>query len=142
MVESSTDSYGPSPLIKGRKIEAWRLLTTRLDLTNSYLLPRQFIGTHYTHNAVHSHRLDQSQLDHFYINDKAQWIHAIHSLEHVQNQSLLDHDPIILIVQISPLALQAPRNQPTSKLTRTPSSLQALLVLSKKYGKTTPLCFL
>lgn len=102
MVESPIDSAGPSPLLQGRQLEAWRLLATRFDLTDAYFLPREFIGTRFTRRALHGHRLDQSRLDRFYISDKSHWIHAILSLEHVQKQTLSDHDPIILTVQLEP----------------------------------------
>lgn len=96
MIETTVDSFGPSPLIQGRQLEAWRLLVTCLDLIDTYYLARNLLGTRFTRRLVHEHCLDQSRLDHFYINDKAKWIHVIIKLEHVQNQTLSDHDLILL----------------------------------------------
>lgn len=83
MVEHPTDSLGPSPLIQGGQLEAWRIVATRLDLIDAYSLPRKFIDAHLTRQVAHGHRLDQSRLNRFYLSDKAQWLHIILSLEHV-----------------------------------------------------------
>lgn len=102
MTESLLDSSGPSPLLNGRQREAWRLLKTRLDLVDAFPLPRIFLGTRFTHRAVHGIRMDQSRLDRFYISGKGYWLHAILQLKHVQTQTLSDHNPIILTVQFAP----------------------------------------
>lgn len=51
---------------------------------------------------THGNRIDQSRIDRFYLNNSGFWIHAIHRLEHIQDQTLLDHNPIILTIQIAP----------------------------------------
>lgn len=48
MTKQAANSSGPSPLVQGRQLEAWRLLTTRLDLTDAYPLPQKFIRTRFT----------------------------------------------------------------------------------------------
>lgn len=102
MTEDPRDSSGPSPLICGGQLETWRLLKTHFDLVDVFPLARIFIGTHFIQRAVHGHRLDQSQLDSFYLSDQGFWIHVVHRLEHVQNQTLSDHDPITLTIQLEP----------------------------------------
>lgn len=102
MIEDPFDSSGPSPLISGRQKGSWRLLKICLDLVDAFSFPRLFVGTHFTQRAIHSARLDQSLLDRFCISDKAHRIHEILQLEHVQNQVLSNHDPIILTLQIGP----------------------------------------
>lgn len=102
MIESPLNSSGPSPLISRRQREAWRLLKTQLDLVDAFSLPKTFLGTRFTRWALHGQRMDQSRIDRFYISDKGHWLHAILKLEHVQSHALYDHDPILLIVQITP----------------------------------------
>lgn len=88
------------PATTGPPREAWQLLATRSDLTDSSLL-HQFLGTRFTGRTMHSHWMDQSRIDRFYMNDKAHWIFDILKLEHIQNQSLSDHDPILLTQQLA-----------------------------------------
>lgn len=102
MTEDLSDSFGPTPLLQGRQLEACKLLATRLDLTNAFTIPKIFVGTRFTRREIHEYRMDQSQLDRFYLSNKGQWICKILKLKHVQSQILSDHNPIILIVQLSP----------------------------------------
>lgn len=103
MTEIPLDSSGPSPLVIGQQREAWRLLKTRLYLVDAFSLHRTFIGMRYTQRAAHGNRMDQSRIDRLYISERGHWIHAILKLEHIQSHTLSDHDPIVLIVQTSPL---------------------------------------
>lgn len=48
MTETPIDSSSPSPLLQGRQLEAWRFLTTWLDLTDAYYMPCKFVGTRFT----------------------------------------------------------------------------------------------
>lgn len=107
MIEDPLDSFGPSPLINGSQLETWWLLKTKLDLVDAFPIAKSFVGTQFTRRALHGHRLDQSRLDRFYLSDQGFWVHAIHHLEHVQNQTLSDHDPIVLTIQLEPLNLFA-----------------------------------
>lgn len=101
MMESPLDSSRPTPLLLGRQLEAWRLLTTRLDLADALHLPCKFVGTRFTCRTVHGQWMDQSHIDHFYASDKGQWIHAILCLKHVQRQSLSVHDSILLTILLA-----------------------------------------
>lgn len=101
MIESPLDSSSPAPLLNGRQREVWHLLSTCLDLVDTFSIPWQFWGTRFTRQVVHGLKMDQSCTDHFYINEQGHWIHAVHTLEHVQKKSLSDHNPIVLTIQIS-----------------------------------------
>lgn len=48
MIEISANSSRPSPLIKGRQLKAWGLLTTHLDLKDAYYLPQKLLGMRFT----------------------------------------------------------------------------------------------
>lgn len=137
MTKIAFDSLGPSPLIHGRRLEAWRLLTTRLYLTNAYFIPCNFKGTRFTKREIHQNRLDQSILDRL-INNKAQWIHTILQLEHIQDQTLSKHNPITLTVQLvaSPKwNHKFSRSQHILKLTRSYLNAQPQYKPSKRLGK-------
>lgn len=102
MIEHPLDSYGPSPLIYGSQLETWCMLKTRFDLVDALSIARTFRGTQFTRRSSHGEIIDQSRLDRFYLSDCGFWTHAIHRLEHIQDQTLSDHDPIILTNQTAP----------------------------------------
>lgn len=87
-------------LIFGSQLKTWHMLKTRFNLVDAFQISHTFRGTCFTKRSTHGNRLDQSRIDKFYLSDYGFWIHAIHKLEHVQDQTLLDHDPIILKIQI------------------------------------------
>lgn len=60
------------------------------------------MGTRFIQWVVQGTMMDQFKLDRFYISNNNQWFHAIHKLEHVQNQTPLDHDFIVLKIQLTP----------------------------------------
>lgn len=66
----------------------------------------------------------------FCISDKVHWIHEVIQLEHVQNQTLSDHDPIVLTLQITA--------SPSSTSVRKTTYFKANPELLKKEG-TIPL---
>lgn len=73
----------------------------RFSLVDAFQIACRFSGTYFTRRFTHGNQLDQSRIEKFYISDYAIWIHAIHKLEHVHDQTLSDNDPIILTIQIT-----------------------------------------
>lgn len=67
--------------------------------------------------------MDQSRLDRFYLSGKGHWLHSIIQLEHVQLQTLSDHDPIVLIVQIVKLN-QSTQHKMTTYFKASPKTLK------------------
>lgn len=45
--------------------------------------------------------MDQSCIDRFYVIDKGLWMHEILKLRYVQTQTLSNHDPIVLTIQLA-----------------------------------------
>lgn len=78
------------------------MLKTRFDLVDALQVTQTFIAIHFTKRSIHDDWLEQSRLDRFYATDCGFWIHDVHKLEHIQDQTLSDHDPIILMIQIAP----------------------------------------
>lgn len=103
MTEDPQDSSGPSPLLHGSQLETWHMLKTQFDLVDTFHYTRSFTRSRFTRRATHIDRFDQSRLDRFYLSDSGFWIHALHCLQHIPSQTLFDHDPIILTLQIEPL---------------------------------------
>lgn len=58
MKKKQIDSSRPTSLLKGKKLEAWRLLSTRLDLIDAFMFPHKSVGTRFTHRVVHGHHMD------------------------------------------------------------------------------------
>lgn len=94
--------FGPSPLIFGSQLETRSMLMMRFNMVDAFSIACTFRGTRFTRRSSHGDRIDQSWLERFNLKDCGFWIHAIHKLEHVQDETLSDHDPIILTIQISP----------------------------------------
>lgn len=66
--------------------------------------------------------MDQSRLERFYLSGSGFWIHAILKLEHVESQTLPDHDPILLTIQIAPQT--STRHRLTTYFKENPSFLR------------------
>lgn len=111
MMEFPKDSTGPTPLIEGRRqLESWRLLKTRLNLTDALFLPQSFIGTRFTKRSIHGDQLDQSRLERFYLSDCGHWIHSISHLKHVQSHTLCPRSHLQLPFAYPPCLLHLSHN--------------------------------
>ncbi|KAL3685665.1 hypothetical protein R1sor_003687 [Riccia sorocarpa] len=67
MVESQDDSIGPSPVMKPAERHSWEILAGNLDLVDARLCATRTLGPHFTRQAWHGNRFDQSRLDSFYL---------------------------------------------------------------------------
>lgn len=65
-IEFTEDSVRPMPLLDGFEQCAWNRLVDKLDLLDNRLIAVTKFGPHFTCQAVHWHRLDQSCLDQSY----------------------------------------------------------------------------
>ncbi|KAL3684729.1 hypothetical protein R1sor_002751 [Riccia sorocarpa] len=67
------DSSGPTPLLKGSPMDAWRETKLAWSLTDAYAIARRRTGPRYTRQVVRGRRLDQSRLDRVYLSNNASW---------------------------------------------------------------------
>lgn len=101
MTESRLDSSGPSPLIRGREAEFWRLLKLRFDLSDAFhILEGKIIGSRFTWRRTRNGALVESRLDRFYFSDKGWWVGRIERLTHEGGSAFSDHDPITLRITL------------------------------------------
>lgn len=96
MVLDPLDSSGPSPLIVGRELEELRLFSTRFEWSDALHLIGNVQGSRFTRCRTQSLRVDQSRLDRFYFSDGGWWPHRILDLQHIQDQTLSDHDQVCI----------------------------------------------
>ncbi|KAL3684504.1 hypothetical protein R1sor_002526 [Riccia sorocarpa] len=94
MVESQEDSIGPSPVLKQDEKRSWDLCAGRTDMVDARLCATRCLGPHFTRQAWHGDRFDQSRLDRFYLSKRGEWVYHIRSVEHQGARALSDHVPI------------------------------------------------
>ncbi|KAL3678603.1 hypothetical protein R1sor_021559 [Riccia sorocarpa] len=61
MVESQEDSIGPSPVLKQDEKHSWDLCVGRTDMVDARLCATRCLGPHFTRQAWHGDRFDQSR---------------------------------------------------------------------------------
>ncbi|KAL3680581.1 hypothetical protein R1sor_023537 [Riccia sorocarpa] len=98
MVESQVDSVGPSPVLKNEELHSWELCTGSADLIDARLCASQTSGPHFTRQAWHGNRFDQSWLDRFYLSSNGEWVYHIKKVDHHGVRTLSDHVPISMEV--------------------------------------------
>ncbi|KAL3692124.1 hypothetical protein R1sor_005775 [Riccia sorocarpa] len=98
MVETQQDSIGPSPVLKSDEKHVWDLCAGRIDLIDARLCASRSVGPHFTRQAWHGNRFDQSRFDRFYLSKRGEWVYHIRSVEHQGARALSDHVPIKLEV--------------------------------------------
>ncbi|KAL3680171.1 hypothetical protein R1sor_023127 [Riccia sorocarpa] len=96
MVESQEDSIGPSPLLRRDELHSWEFLAGRADLIDAQKCATRILGPHFTRQAWHGNRFDQSRLDRFYLKKRGEWVYHIRTVEHQGARTLSDHVPIKL----------------------------------------------
>jgi hypothetical protein len=121
MTESRTDSTGTSLSLQGRELEAWRLLKTRFNFQDAYLMAGKIEGAFYTWRHTRGQVLIQSRIDRFYLSDGGWWLDSIDKLQHDGAQALSDHDPIVLAFCISPQAASLSHIKKTSPFRANPA---------------------
>lgn len=100
MTEHLANSFGSSPLLNGKEKESWRLLKRTFHLADCFSLLGQVVGPRFTRREVRDIRLDQSRINRFYASDHGWWTVRLVELVHDPNQTLSDHDPILLKLQL------------------------------------------
>ncbi|KAL3679847.1 hypothetical protein R1sor_022803 [Riccia sorocarpa] len=100
MVESQVDSIGPSPVLKQDEKRSWDLCAGRTDMVDARLCATRCLGPHFTRQAWHGDRFDQSRLDRFYLSKRGEWVYHIRSVEHQGARALSDHVPIKMEVML------------------------------------------
>ncbi|KAL3699682.1 hypothetical protein R1sor_017704 [Riccia sorocarpa] len=100
MVESQEDSIGPSPVLKQDEKRSWDLCAGRTDMVDARLCATRCLGPHFTRQAWHGDRFDQSRLDRFYLSKRGEWVYHIRSVEHQGARALSDHVPIKMEVML------------------------------------------
>ncbi|CAM6097614.1 unnamed protein product [Calypogeia fissa] len=96
MIEYAEDSLGGPNLLKGWELEAWTRLKVKHDLKDSLKELGAVSGSHFTWRQKRGNKLEQSQIDHIYLEDKGWWLGKIQELIHDGGQALSDHNPVIL----------------------------------------------
>ncbi|KAL3683215.1 hypothetical protein R1sor_001237 [Riccia sorocarpa] len=96
MVEYQEDSIGPSPLLKRDEKHCWDICAGRTDLIEARLCASNTLGPHFTRQAWHGNRSDQSCLDRFYLSQRGEWLYHIRTVNHQGARTLSDHIPISL----------------------------------------------
>ncbi|KAL3684230.1 hypothetical protein R1sor_002252 [Riccia sorocarpa] len=112
MVESQVDSVGPSPVLKNEELHSWELCTGSADLIDARLCASQTSGPHFTRQAWHGNRFDQSRLDRFYLSGNEEWVYHIKKVDHHGARTLFDHVPISMgvILKVREAAQQPRRS--------------------------------
>ncbi|KAL3685574.1 hypothetical protein R1sor_003596 [Riccia sorocarpa] len=100
MVESQEDSIGPSSVLKQDEKHSWDLCAGRTDMVDARLCATRCLGPHFTRQAWHRDRFDQSRLDRFYLSKHGEWVYHIRSVEHQGARALSDHVPIKMEVML------------------------------------------
>ncbi|KAL3682903.1 hypothetical protein R1sor_000925 [Riccia sorocarpa] len=95
------DSSGPTPLLKGSPMDAWRETELAWSLTDAYAIARTRTGPRYTRHVVRGRRLDQSRLDRVYLSNSASWLLAVNSILHDSKEALSDHYPVVVEANLS-----------------------------------------
>ncbi|KAL3676258.1 hypothetical protein R1sor_026206 [Riccia sorocarpa] len=95
-IQTEEDSIGPSPVLKHDEKRSWDLCAGRADLVDARLCATRCLGPHFTRQAWHGNRFDQSRLDRFYLSKRGEWVYHIRSVEHQGARALSDHIPIKL----------------------------------------------
>ncbi|KAL3694700.1 hypothetical protein R1sor_008351 [Riccia sorocarpa] len=100
MVLYPEDSAGPTALLKGGPLAAWRSLDQRMDLVDLYHLAAAREDLRLTRQVIRSERLDQARLDRIYANRKGQWIPIIFRMKHDESEAASDHIHDIVLVDL------------------------------------------
>ncbi|KAL3683681.1 hypothetical protein R1sor_001703 [Riccia sorocarpa] len=69
---------------------------SRTDMVDTRLCATRNVGPHFTRQAWHGNRFDQSRLDRFYLSKGGEWVYHIRPMEHQGARALSDHIPIKL----------------------------------------------
>lgn len=89
MTESRQDSSGPSPMIRGREAEFWRLFKLRFNLLDVFhILDGSRSGARFTWRRTRNGVRFESRLDRFYLSDKGWWVGKIKRLTHEGGSAL------------------------------------------------------
>ncbi|KAL3681274.1 hypothetical protein R1sor_024230 [Riccia sorocarpa] len=99
-VELPDDSRGKSALIRGAEERSWKRFTYRADLVDAYLAAAKTTGGTFTRMAFCGQRYDQARLDRFYLSNGGEWCESIQAVNHHSEQTLSDHIPVSLQLQL------------------------------------------
>ncbi|KAL2635666.1 hypothetical protein R1flu_007145 [Riccia fluitans] len=94
MVETSVDSVGPSPVLRGEELRSWNLCVNVGDFRDTWHLAVGTRGALYTRQPWHNRRFDQARLDRIYISGRGQWAQHVSLVRHYSQRVLSDHTPV------------------------------------------------
>lgn len=94
------DSSGPSNFIHGSKACAWKGVVDQYNLVDLYLCATKRQGPIFTRQMALPSHIDQSRLDYFQENNSGSWFHHFSNIWHDDHQTLFDHTPVIIIIQL------------------------------------------
>ncbi|CAM6082561.1 unnamed protein product [Calypogeia fissa] len=110
MTEHHRDTTGGHNLMKGWELEAWRRLRVKHGLKDCLEELGAVTGTHFTWRRRRGNSLEQSRIDRVYMGEEGWWLPGIRELIHDGEQSLSDHDPVILKI-----ALESDQSNPPAR---------------------------
>lgn len=93
---------GTFALMHGSERRAWNRFADKLDLLDNRLIAVQKTGLHFTHQATHGDRFDQSHIDKSYCGDMGRWMEFVREMIHDATQTLLDHHPTLVCIALFP----------------------------------------
>lgn len=96
--ERIEDSVGPSPLLRGLERRVWNRVLDKFDLLDNRSIVVKKIGSHFTCQATHGSRFDQSHMDRSYCSNRGMWLTYVGEVLHNATQSLFDHHPMITCI--------------------------------------------
>ncbi|KAL3681371.1 hypothetical protein R1sor_024327 [Riccia sorocarpa] len=99
-VELPDDSKGKSALIRGTEERASKTFKYRAELVDAYVAAVKTTGGPFTRMAFCGQRYDQARLDRFYLSNDGEWCECIHAVNHHSEQTLSDHIPVSLQLQL------------------------------------------
>lgn len=74
------------------------------------------MGPHFTRQAMHGARFDQSRIDQSYNSNHGIWMEFVREVVHDATQTLLDHHPSLIRIALQPLAPTGLRKSSYAKL--------------------------
>ncbi|KAL3687961.1 hypothetical protein R1sor_014270 [Riccia sorocarpa] len=99
-VELSEDSKGKSALMQGSEERDGRRMVNTTDNIDAYMAAVRTKGGLFTRMAFCGQRYDQARLDRFYLSNKGEWCELIEEVIHNTEQTLSNHVPISLELQL------------------------------------------
>ncbi|KAL3684733.1 hypothetical protein R1sor_002755 [Riccia sorocarpa] len=98
IVERGVSGKGYAAWIRREEKYKWELCVIGADLVDARLCATKTPGPHFTRQAWHGSRFDQSRLDRLYLTGGGKWVYHIRVVENQGARTLSDHVRVSLEV--------------------------------------------